>query len=80
MALFSMGGLKALSPYGVLILLYQNNWDEVGDSLTAWILDIFGNPGNIKLVNKTFISLIPKIGAPENFSHCRPNSLCNVKW
>ena len=76
--LFSMGSLKAPGPDGLHALFFQSQWNVVGESVCSLVSSIFHNPEEIKLVNQTHISLIPKIEHPELVKHFRPISLCNV--
>ena len=79
-ALFSMGGQKAPSPDGLPAVLFQSNQGHVKNSILEWVKEIFQNPSEIKRVNHTFLSLIPKQDNQEILAHFRPISLCNVMY
>ena len=44
------------------------------------VFSIFQNPQNVKGINQTFVSLIPKVDNPESVKQFRPISLCNVAY
>ena len=44
MAIFSMGGWKALGPDDLPSMFYQSNWDHVGGTLTCWVMNVFSEP------------------------------------
>lgn len=50
----------------------------MGDDTIEAILEILNKNKTLEEINKTFITLIPKIKNPENVSQYRPISLCNV--
>nr|XP_025692428.1 uncharacterized protein LOC112794656 [Arachis hypogaea] len=79
-AMFSMGAWKAPGPDGLPPIFYQSNWESVKTSVVNWVFQVFNNHEEIKVANSTYISLIPKIDAPETFSHFRPIGLCNVSY
>ena len=77
-ALFSMKGWKAPGPDGIPAAFFQIKWELVKESICNWVKQIFQKPEDIETVNRTFISLIPKVESPESFFQFRPISLCNV--
>ncbi|XP_020985915.1 uncharacterized protein LOC110274883 [Arachis duranensis] len=68
-AIFSMGAWKAPGPDGLPPMFYQSNWSLVKTSVENWVKKVFVDHAEIKKVNNTYISLIPKREVPENFSH-----------
>ena len=77
-AVFQMGPHKALGPDGIPVCFFQQFWDVVKiNGCNA--VQAFSHSGSLlKALNQTFITLILKISHPEEFSHFRPISLCNV--
>ena len=67
-ALFSMKGWKAPGPDGIPAAFFQIKWELVKESICNWVKQIFQKPEDIETVNRTFISLIPKVESPESFS------------
>ena len=63
-ALFSMKGWKAPGLDGILAAFFQSKWELVKEFVCKWVIQIFQNPEDIKLVNKTFLSLIHKVDSP----------------
>ena len=59
-AIFEMGVTKALGSDGFLALFYQANWNKVKKSLFDLVKVVFEGKVNIKQVNQTLITLIPK--------------------
>ncbi|XP_028121413.1 uncharacterized protein LOC114318678 [Camellia sinensis] len=77
-AVFSLGPFKAPGPDGIQPFFYQRFWDTCGPALTTVIQDMFQS-GHIPVdLNKTLITLIPKIDHPSSLTHFRPISLSNV--
>ncbi|XP_072056377.1 uncharacterized protein [Arachis hypogaea] len=68
-AIFSMGAWKAPGPDGLPPMFYQSNWSLAKTSVENWVKKVFVDHAEIKKVNNTYISLIPKREVPENFSH-----------
>lgn len=75
---FGMGPLKALGPDGFPDGFYHKYWSIIGPSVTNYILEILEGERAIKEINHTYLVLIFKRHKPENRSHFRPISLCNV--
>lgn len=69
---------SAPGPDGLTALFYQQYWDIIGSDIIEYTLNILNNEGDIKDINHTYISLIPKIKTPSKPEEFRPISLCNV--
>ncbi|KAH1057168.1 hypothetical protein J1N35_035233 [Gossypium stocksii] len=75
-----MAPLKAPRSDGSHVFFFQNQWDNIGEVVCAWVKDIFnGRPINQEL-NNTLIVLISKVAQPEEISQFRPISLCNILY
>lgn len=72
---FSVGSLEIFTKITSPISTTWRN--DVIDTTDA-ILEILNNNEPMTDINKTFITLIPKIKNPENVTQFRPISLCNV--
>lgn len=60
-AIFDIGKLKASGLDGFQAGFYQKYWDIVGEDTTNAILEILNTNEPMTNINKTFITLIPKI-------------------
>ncbi|XP_057760081.1 uncharacterized protein LOC130980412 [Arachis stenosperma] len=79
-SLFSIGALKAPGKDGMQAIFYQNKWDLIGTDLCQLVQKIFQNPQEVKDINETLITLIPKVEPVMNLKQMRPISLCNVSY
>ena len=78
MALKQMDPLKAPGPDGMPPLFFQQFWPTIGDEVAEAILTCL-NTGSIPpSINRTFITLIPKVKSPVRVSDYRPIALCNI--
>ena len=59
-------------------VFFQKYWDIVGNNVTNLVLNVLNHNIPIPELNKTNISLIPKINNPKRMTDFRPISLCNV--
>ena len=73
-----MGPYKAPGLDGILVCFFQNFWDIVKTDVCNVVQAFFHSGSLLKVFNQTFINLIPKIPNPEEVSHFRPISFCNV--
>ena len=79
-ALKQMHPTKAPSPDGMSAIFFQKYWDVVGDDITCMVLNVLNSDMSIVDINRTNITLIPKINSPSKMSDFRPISLCNVVY
>lgn len=77
---FQMGALKAPGPDGFSGIFYQHSWDIVKTDLFQLVQKFFQTGVLDPLLNRTHLSLIPKVKIPENISQYRPISLCNFSY
>ena len=75
-----MGSYKAPGPDGIPAFFFQNFWGLVKTDVCNAIQAFFHYGSLLKAFHQTFITLIPKIPNPEEVSHFRPISLCNVLY
>ena len=75
--IFKMNPLKALGPDDMPGLFFKKFWHIVRIQLIQTVQNFFRDGWLLKDMNKTFITLIPKVQGAYNFGHFRPISLCN---
>lgn len=61
-------------------LFYQSQWEVVGPSLCNLIKNIFAEPWRVADINKTFLTLIPKVDQISSMKHFRRIGFCNVSY
>ena len=71
---------KASGLDGMSAVFLQKHWSIVGNNITNMILNVLNHNIPISELNKTNISLIPKISNPKRMTDFRPISLCNVVY
>ena len=71
---------KALGSDGMSAVFFQKHWSIVGNNITDMILNVLNHNIPIQELNKTNISLIPKISNPKRMTDFRPISLYNVVY
>ena len=79
-ALHQMEALKALGPDGLPLLFFQHYWEIIGDDISEAVLNCLNTSFIPPSINKTFITLIPKVKSPTLFTEYRPISLCNILY
>ena len=79
-ALKQMHPTKAPSPDGMSAIFFQKYRDVVGDDITCMVLNVLNSDMSIADINRTNITLIPKINCPSKMSDFMPKSLCNVVY
>ena len=77
-ALKQMHPSKSPGPDGMPALFYQKYWDIVGSDVVSMILNVLNSNTSMADINKTYITLIPKVNNPAKMTDFRPISLCNV--
>ncbi|KAL0451817.1 UNVERIFIED_CONTAM: hypothetical protein Slati_1159800 [Sesamum latifolium] len=77
-SLNQMHPYKSPDPDGMSPVFYQYYWHIVGKDVLACVLDILNNASISPQLNLTNIVLIPKIPNPDELTHFRPISLCNM--
>ena len=79
-ALWSLKPFKALGPDGLHAGFFQKFWPVVGDSVIEEVKEVFVSKKVLDYLNRTLITLIPKIQGPETLGNYRPISLCNTVY
>jgi hypothetical protein len=69
---------KAPGPDGFHPIFFQRFWHIVGDSITAYLEEIFQKRTIPQKLNETLVCLIPKVGKPKLIQQFRPIGLCNT--
>ena len=78
--LSQMSNLKSPGPDGLQASFYQKYWKIVRKFVCKMVRAFFYNGHLLKEINRTVITLIPKLESPEASHHYRPISLCNVSY
>ena len=80
LAIKQMDPLKAPGPDGMPPLFFQQFWPTVGEDVIEAVLTCL-NSGTIPTsINRTFITLIPKVKSSVKFSEFCPIALCNTLY
>lgn len=80
LVVFQLGSYKSPGPDGIPAFFYQEYWNIVKQDILGTLHAFFHSGTLLKSLNKTFITLVPKIPIPEEVSHFRTISLCNVTY
>ncbi|CAL1363270.1 unnamed protein product [Linum trigynum] len=79
-AVFIIGGSQAPGSDGFTGLFFQSFWGQVGDLVTAAVLEFFRTGHLLPNFNHTWVTLIPKVPNAETMQQMRPISLCQVPY
>ena len=80
LALNQMETLKSPRPDGMPPFFFQQFWPVIGDEVAEVVLTLL-NTGSIPpSINRTFITLIPKVKSPVRVSDYCPIALCNILY
>ena len=77
-ALKQMHPTKSPGPDNIPAIFYENYWDILGNDVVGMVLNVLNSNISMTDINKTFITLIPKINNPAKMTDFRSISLCNV--
>ena len=69
---------KAPGLDGMSAIFFQNYWTIVGNDVICMVLNVLNSNESMAEINRTNITLIPKIKNPTKITEFRPISLCNV--
>lgn len=73
-----MSTLKSPGPDGLSAVFFQKYWHIIGTDICSCVLDFLNNNHLPRMLNFTFIALIPKVPTPKRITEFCPISLCNV--
>ena len=71
---------KAPGPDDMSAIFFQKYWDVIGNDITCMVLNVLNSNMPIADINRTNITLIPKINNPSKMNDFRPLSLTNVVY
>ena len=61
-------------------IFFQKYWDVVGNDITCMVLNVLNMNMSVSNINRTNITLVPKINNPSKMIDFRPISLSNVVY
>lgn len=64
--------LHASGPDGLQAVFYQKSWNIIGKSISDMVKSFFNSGHMLKKINKTYITLVPKIPNPDTVNYYRP--------
>ena len=64
----------------MLAIFYQKYWNIVGSDVTSMVLNVLNLDNPMTELNKTNITLVPKVKQPTKMKDFRPISLSNVAY
>ena len=79
-ALWSLKAFKALGPNGLHAGFFHRFWLIVGNSVVDVVKKVFTERVVPEYLNRTLITLIPKIQSLKTLNNYRPISLCNIVY
>ncbi|XP_062118199.1 uncharacterized protein LOC133831804 [Humulus lupulus] len=79
-AIFDIPSIKAPGPDGYPSCFFQDNWEIVGEDVSAAVLNFLHSGQLLKEVNTTSLTLIPKTNCSTGVSDFRPIACCNVVY
>ena len=79
-AVFMMHPNKSPGPDGFTAGFYQCHWGLTGNDITTAVLSFLNGGEMTAVINNTVLVLIPKVRNPQDLTHFRPISLCNVLY
>ena len=79
-ALHQIHPTKSPDPDGMSAIFFQRYWSIVGRDITNMVLNVLNSNLPMTEINKTNISLIPKINHPARMIEFCPISLCNITY
>lgn len=79
-ALQQLHPTKAPEPTSMSTIFYHKYWDIGGSNITNMVLSVLKSNLPMTEINKTNISLIPKINHPTKMTEFRLISLCNTTY
>ena len=65
-------------PNSMSTIFFQKYWNVVGNDVTCMVLNVLNSNMSMAEINRTNITLIPKIKNPTKMTNFRPISLSNV--
>ena len=71
---------KAPGPDGMFAIFFQKYWNVVGNDITCMVLNVLNRNMSMSSINKTSITLVPKINNPSKMTNFRPISLSNIVY
>lgn len=80
LASHQLGSLKARRPDGFSGVFYHEYWNIVQDIVSLSAKEFHRGETQMKILNETYIALIPKVPAPKTTAQFRPINLCNNSY
>lgn len=71
---------EAPGPDGLNAAFFKSSWEWIGKDVHDLVVSFYQSASLPSEINKTHITLIPKINAPNSPKDYRPINLCNVAY